>query len=114
MPLKKVIGFQGHRMRMRREEMGLSQEQLAQRLDVDQRQVSRWELGTSDLKISTLIKVVDVLNVDVNWLMGLSDDHVIDKRQILSQEEADLLDAIHRADGIEAAQLFADLLQKHR
>lgn len=114
MPQKKVSGFQGHRLRMRREEMDLSQEQLAQRVGVDQRQISRWELGASDLRISTLIKLVDVLNVDVNWLMGLSDDHVIDKRQIISQDEAELLDAIHRADGIEATTLLATLLQKNR
>jgi len=54
------------RIRAARETAGLSQTQLAQRLGVADKQVSRWEHGTMP-RPATLERIAAELGVTANW-----------------------------------------------
>lgn len=53
-----------------RKEKGFSQEQLATRLNIVRQTVSKWEQGISVPDAELLIKLAEVLNVNVSDLLG--------------------------------------------
>ena len=48
---------------------GLTQEQLAERLDVSRQSVSKWESGASFPEMDTLLKLCDMFRVDMDTLL---------------------------------------------
>ncbi len=48
---------------IRRQDLGLSQQQLADKLDVSQALVSRWEAGDANFTLSTLVKISQALGL---------------------------------------------------
>ena len=52
-----------HKLAELREGAGLTQAQLAKRMDISQQLVSRIESGSNNITLSTLIKFVDLLGV---------------------------------------------------
>ena len=68
----------GVRVRQRREELGISQEQLAARaqlegLSITQKVVSRMETGDRVMPDYELPVLARILGVTVDWLLGLTD-----------------------------------------
>ncbi len=57
-----------------RYEKNLSQQQVAQALNVSQRSVSSWETGFRRPDYETLVKIATYFNVSVDYLLGLSND----------------------------------------
>lgn len=60
----------GARVRVVRQRAGLSQAQLAERAGVANETISRLERGSFEPSLSTLIAVADVLEVDLDSLVG--------------------------------------------
>ena len=54
-----------------RKEKGYSQEQLAEILDISTRQLQRIETRESDTKLSTLRKIINVLQISDNDIVKL-------------------------------------------
>ncbi len=52
-----------------RKERGLSQEELAERLEVTRQAVSRWESGATLPDAVNLLKLADLFSVSVDWLL---------------------------------------------
>ena len=52
-------------LKMLRNEKGLTQEQLAEKLNVSNRSVSRWETGSTLPDISLIIELADYYEVDI-------------------------------------------------
>ena len=52
-----------------RKEKGITQEELAEKLGVSGRTVSRWETGTNMPDISLLVEIADFYEVDVRELI---------------------------------------------
>ena len=48
---------------MKRQELGLNQKQLAEKLGVSQTMVSRWEAGDCNFTLSSLVKISSVLDL---------------------------------------------------
>lgn len=48
---------------------GLTQEQLAERLDVSRQSVSKWESGASYPEMDTIIKLCDMFHIDMDTLL---------------------------------------------
>ena len=78
------------RIKQLRKEKGLTQSQLADELGVTDKAVSKWEVGEANPDISLLVKIAEVFNVTVDYLLtgkveeGLSlDDMDKDKRAVL-------------------------------
>lgn len=53
-----------------RKERGLTQEQLAERLNVSARTVSRWETGTNMPDLSVLVEISDLYEVDIREIIS--------------------------------------------
>lgn len=53
-----------------RKRLGLTQAELAERLDVEQPTVQRWESGSREPNITKMVQIADVLGVDLADLFG--------------------------------------------
>ena len=53
-----------------REEMQLTQTELAKRIGNSQRNVSNWETGASEPDIQTIVRLADVFGVSIDELFG--------------------------------------------
>lgn len=57
--------------------LGLSQEQLAERLGVSRESIKKWELGDTPIKSSVLIDMADLFNCSLDYLMCRTDERMI-------------------------------------
>lgn len=60
----------GDKIRLRREQLGLSQTELAKRIGVTQGSIGNYENGVSNPKMELLPKLFEALNTDANYLFG--------------------------------------------
>ena len=60
----------GSRIKNRREELHLSQENVAEKLNVDYRQIYFYESGRSKIHIDYLLKLCELFQVDINYFIG--------------------------------------------
>lgn len=71
--MKKPRLFRGDRLRAVREELQLSQADLANRLGIGQNQIYRYEVGQVEPSPTILGLLARELNVTTDWLLGLTD-----------------------------------------
>lgn len=57
-------------LRRRRKELNLSQEQLGARANIQMADISRYESGSRDPRISTVARLAEALDVSVGDLLG--------------------------------------------
>lgn len=62
----------GNRIRDRRNEINMSQEKVAEQAGISANTVSRIEGGQSAMSIEIFIRMVQILGVDANELLGVS------------------------------------------
>lgn len=60
----------GERIRKAREDLGLSQGELALRLGVDRKTVGNWESGRNQPRYRDLMLVASTADVSLEWLAG--------------------------------------------
>jgi transcriptional regulator with XRE-family HTH domain len=60
----------GLRIKVRRVEKRLSQRELAESIGVEQTQVSTWESGKRVLRIEDAMKIAQILDTTVGYLVG--------------------------------------------
>lgn len=77
-----------------RKQQALSQKELAEMVGVSNKAVSKWENGESMPKMSTMIKLAEIFNIDVNDLVGLTaktssepDEKDIELQKLKSENE---------------------------
>lgn len=63
----------GERIKLLRISKKLTQEELAQALNVKRETVARWETGTRDIKTEITISLSKFFNVSADYLLGLSE-----------------------------------------
>lgn len=75
----------GKRIREKRIELGLSQDELAKKLNVNRTTVAKWESGDNNLKQSKVVSIAKALDCSPTWLIGLNEDEMefVNKEQIL-------------------------------
>ena len=81
----------GQRIRQIRIEKGMSQTDLALAMDTDKSAVSKWELGTQILRLDTLYKISDILEVSPSSF--IQDMEPQQKEEININNEIDSLPA---------------------
>lgn len=59
----------GARIQSRRKSMGISQEELAQRMGVSRQSVTKWETGASAPELERVVQLSDVLGVGLDYLL---------------------------------------------
>ena len=69
-----VLAKIGDRIRTAREARGLTQPELAKRLETHQGTVSAWELGKNQISIITLVQLANVLGVTPDYLLCFTDN----------------------------------------
>lgn len=74
-----------------RKQMGLSQEEFSELVNMSRRTVAAWESGDRTPSFSTLSDVADTLNVSVDYLLGRTNEQ--NKKQPAVQD-GELLDNI--------------------
>lgn len=62
----------GNRIRKRRQEMNLSQEMVAEKAEISINTVSRIEGGQSAMSIEIFMKLIQILDMDANELLGIT------------------------------------------
>lgn len=58
-------------LRRRRKELGLSQEQLGTRANIQMADISRYESGSRDPRITTVARLAEALDVTIAELVGV-------------------------------------------
>ena len=67
------------RIKNLREDLDLSQKDLAKTLNISQRTLSHYESGTRDISTETLLKVADYFDCSIDYLVGRTDNPKINK-----------------------------------
>ena len=64
-----------------RKKAGMTQSDLAEKLDVSRQAVSRWEMGTAKPEFENLIAISDIFGVSVDYLLKGSETPITEKEQ---------------------------------
>lgn len=80
----------GQRIRDRRKVLGLSQRELALQLGISFQAVQRWERGETFPRKDSLSKLLEILRVGADWLVGTPSLSGLD----ISQIPPDVLEAV--------------------
>lgn len=87
----------------------LTQEELAEKMNTDKVQVSRWENGKAIPRSEALIDLSVILGVSVDYLLGLSDEPTIRVRvDNLSSEEMMVITAMRTGNDQEALEIIVN------
>ena len=72
MKIKKIKTSRGigEKVKKKRRELGISQEELAEKLGVTYQQVQRYENGTNRLNVENIQVIADALDVAVSYFFG--------------------------------------------
>jgi transcriptional regulator with XRE-family HTH domain len=72
---RRIDQYVGERIRLRRAERGLTQEQLAAALDVSYQQIQKYETGANRISAGRLYEIARKLGVDIGYFFaGLDTD----------------------------------------
>lgn len=77
----------GERIKYHRKRLGLTQEQLAERMRVSAQAVSKWENNLSCPDISVLPELADVFGISLDELMGRSNSAVCEAEPVKTEEK---------------------------
>lgn len=92
------MGFRGDRLNQFRKEHGMSQSELAEKLGLDQNQISRYERGVISPSYDSLKHMARMFDTTADYLIGLTDDPSPSTTRSLTEHEAELINLIHYAD----------------
>lgn len=93
----------GEQIRIRREELGLSQAELAKRIGITQGSVGNYESGVSNPKMELMPRLFDALETDANFLFGemppenditYSESIMIKKHRVLDEHGKKVVDFV--------------------
>jgi transcriptional regulator with XRE-family HTH domain len=72
---KRIDAHVGERIRLRRTEAGLTQEQLANALDISYQQIQKYETGANRVSAGRMLEIARKLGVEIgDFFEGLQDD----------------------------------------
>lgn len=99
----------GERLRAIRQQLGLSQRDLAEDIGTGHGMIHRYEHGLSDPTSSTLKALSDRLNVSIDYLVGISDEPATQSSEMsLSREEQQVVAAFRRGGWAGVVRLGVD------
>ena len=109
----------GERLKELRTEKNLTQKQLADKLVISKNSICEYEKGRSEPSIETLIKIADILDCPIDFLVGRTNEFDAVKYDFsFENDELFLLAAFRQfPDGIkkymiETAEIFKGLIKK--
>src|SRR5215213_2529755 len=104
----------GHRLKRVRQDRGYTQEQLAEMVGVNLKQVGRHENGETEPDGNIVARYAKVLDVSTDYLLGVSDETKPNVQTgDLSRTERAVINAWRRGDVIEAARTILNDEKAH-
>lgn len=88
----------GDRIRWLRNKNGMTQADLAERLNMSDQQILRWENGKSDPSAENVVKLAKLFNVTGDYLLCLTDDPRGNMATELSQLKWDMIQAFRESN----------------
>jgi transcriptional regulator with XRE-family HTH domain len=82
----------GSQISARRKQLGMTQEQLAEKLSVTAQAVSKWENDQSCPDITTLVKLADIFGISVDALLGRASTQDIHEAEVVENDSDDDFD----------------------
>lgn len=94
-----LLADMGKRLSQRRKQLGITQEQLAEKMDVSIQMVSNMELGKKAIRPENLVKVCKILDVSSDYVLtGVKTDtelaETVKKISLLSARDVELIEII--------------------
>ncbi|PGA92165.1 helix-turn-helix domain-containing protein [Bacillus toyonensis] len=88
----------GQRLKALRLEKGMTQQQLADVLEIEKSNISRFESGKQSPSSDNRIKMAKLFNVSVDYMLGLSEHKTLNQEKSvkISKEAADLMKKINK------------------
>ena len=82
------------KIRKLREQMGLTQSELARKLDLTRSSVNGWEIGLAVPSTQVIVELCMVFNVSSDYLLGLDEQNILRVNGLNDNEIASLLSII--------------------
>lgn len=102
----------GHRIRLARDKVGMSQEEFANAVGKDQRAISEYESGKRRIAATDLTTFARVLQVPILYFFeGTPGESPLD--QVMLQEFHELPSDAARQAAIEVIRIFSDTIKSH-
>ena len=86
----------GEKLQALRTEAGLSQEELAERLDVSRQAVSKWELDKTTPDVRYIVALSGLFQVSTDYLLGLERLTTVDVTGLADRDVAVLAELAER------------------
>lgn len=103
----------GLRVRLRRKSLGLSQQSLAEALDLTFQQVQKYERGANRISASTLFRISQVLEVPVSYFFdGLHDPSKVAGERFAQVYDTVLQDMLLEPNGPALAEAFLSIRRR--
>ena len=96
-----------NRIRALRTEKNITQLRLSMELEVAQETISAYEKGKHAPSLKSLIKLADLFDVSIDYLVGRSDVRKMERRDALLEDEALLLSRFRSLNTIDKARMLA-------
>ena len=77
----------GERIRYLRDKAGMTQTDLARRLDISRSAVNSWEMSLSCPSTANILQMLDIFHVNADYLLSSSDAMFIDISKLGSKEQ---------------------------
>src|SRR5258708_28705634 len=104
--------FQTDRLKEVRIRLGLTQNELAQRLGTTQARLADWESGKNAPALKALESLALTLDVSADWLLGLSDEEkTVPNQSKMSSEERTVLHLMRRDKLTDVIIYILDLIK---
>ncbi len=102
------------RLRFTRKEKGLSQEEVAEILEVSRQSVTKWETGASFPEMKTMLKLASLLERDLDWLLydeKTDNQDICEIRNIISPKERPAIPDRYTLNCIMKKDLITEILK---
>ena len=96
-----------NRIRALRAEKNITQLRLSMELEVAQETISAYEKGKYSPSLNTLVKLADLFDVSIDYLIGRSDVRKPESAALLQDEEALLISRYRSLNSLDRARLMA-------
>lgn len=101
----------GHKIKLRRKSLGLTQDQLARCLGLTFQQIQKYESGVNNVSICNLYKLSKILKVNVNYFIN---NNIINKdnTDIETKELAKVVEYYNKIKNREMKNIALQLIKK--
>ena len=82
-------------IKSRRKELGFTQKDMAQKLEVAQVQYSKYENGKNEISLERFLRIVEVLDIEIHFSMK-GDEYTDLKKQIQNEALEKVVDYIEK------------------